>query len=254
MVAIKTSEEIEILAEGGKILASILSKVSKKVKPGINTKKLDNLAYKLIEKAGGEPAFLNYAPPGESELYPASLCVSINDEVVHGIPSEKVILKEGDIVSLDLGMKYKNLFTDMAVTVGVGDISEASQRLINTTKECLFEGIKKLKNGAPIGNFGFTVQNIAQSSGYDVVKVLVGHGVGHSAHEDPDVPNWGKIGQGMKLKDGMVLALEPMVCADRGEVFLDEDKWTWKTSDGLNSAHFEHTVVIDGDNCRVLTK
>lgn len=254
MVTTKTAEEIKILSGGGKILASILDKVSKKVKPGINTKSLDNLAYELIKKAGGEPAFLNYIPRGESGPYPASLCVSINDEVVHGIPSEKRILNEGDIVSLDLGMKYQNLFTDMAVTVGVGSISEANQDLIDATKVCLYDGIDELKSGAPIGNYGFKVLNIAQSSGYDVVRILVGHGVGYAPHEEPDIPNWGKIGQGMILKDGMVLALEPMVCKGKGDVVIDEDGWTWRTEDGLNSAHFEHTVVIEGDNPRILTK
>ncbi|MDO8555539.1 MAG: type I methionyl aminopeptidase [bacterium] len=245
MVTIKTPQEIKILKEGGKRLASVLNELAHAVRPGISAKELDDKARELIKKNGGEPAFLGYRPRGAIILYPAALCVSINDEVVHGIPSENKILREGDIASLDLGLKYKNLFTDMAVTVGVGKISAVAQKLINTAKESLFEGIKSIKEGATIGDYGWTVQNFAGKNGFSVVKELVGHGVGYTPHEDPDIPNWGKKGVGLKLKKGMVLALEPMVCQGRPEVILAQDNWTWKTKDGLLASHFECTITVD---------
>lgn len=254
MAKIKTLQEIEILAEGGKILASVLNETASKVGAGVSTKELDILAFNLIKKAGGKPAFLGYKGRFEGNPYPASLCVSINDEVVHGIPSEKRILEKGDIVGLDLGMEYKGLFTDMAVTVGVGEISEKVKKLVDTTRKSLEIGIAEIKEGSRIGDYGFAVQSFAEKAGFGVVRTLVGHGVGYSAHEDPDVPNWGKKGKGLEMKEGMVLALEPMLCEGGYEVNLDKDGWTWRTKDGLLSAHFEHTIVVEEEGCRVLTK
>lgn len=245
MVTIKTPREIKILKEGGKKLAFILNELALMIAPGISAKELDNKARELIKKADGEPAFLGYRPRGAATSYPAALCVSVNDEVVHGIPKENKILRDGDIVGLDLGLKYKNLFTDMAITVGAGKISAAKQKLINVAKESLFEGIRAIKEGAAIGDYGCAVQNFVEKNGFSVVKELVGHGVGYAPHEDPDIPNWGKKGAGLKIKKGMVLALEPMVCEGRPEVILDKDNWTWKTRDGLLSSHFECTIAVD---------
>jgi methionyl aminopeptidase len=254
MITIKTPQEVKILSEGGKILASVLSEVVSAVKPGISTQDLNEQAERLIKKVGGLPSFLNYKPRGDKKKYPSSMCVSINDEVVHGVPSAHRILQEGDLVSLDLGLEYKKLHTDMAVTVGVGKISSKAEKLIQITKEALCVGIDELKEGAVIGNYGFIVQRFVEKAGFNIVRQLVGHGVGYSLHEDPEILNWGKKGRGLELKSGMVLALEPMVCEGKAEVFLDNDDWTWKTKDGLLSAHFEHTIAIDKRNCRVLTK
>lgn len=254
MITTKTPEEIKILEEGGKILASVLKSISAKVAPGVSTKELDNVAFNLIKNAGGEPAFLNYRPWGHKEGYPASLCVSINNEVVHGIPSTDRILKEGDIVSLDLGLEYKKLFTDMAVTLGVGRISDKAQKMIDVCKKSLDLGIVELKEGARLGDYGFAVEQYVTKNGFDVVETLVGHGVGYAVHEDPEIPNWGKKGTGMELKVGMVLALEPMVLDGTREVVKGEDDWVWKTANGQLSTHFEHTVVIEKDGAVVLTK
>jgi len=254
MIEPKTSREIEILAEGGKILASILNEVTGKVEPELPTKELDDLAFSLIKKAGGKPAFLGYKGRVGTYPYPASLCVSVNDEVVHGIPSREKILKEGDIVGLDIGMECKGLFTDMAVTVGVGNISDKAKKLIDATKKSLEIGMAEIREGAKLGDYGFAVQSFAEKNGFGVVRILVGHGVGYAAHEDPDIPNWGKKGKGMEFKEGMVLALEPMLCQGGYEVVLGDDEWTWKTKDGLLSAHFEHTISVEKNGCRVLTK
>lgn len=254
MIKLKTPKEIEMLAEGGKILASILREVSDRVEPGVPAKELDNLAFNLIKKVGGKPAFLGYKGRVGTCPYPASLCVSVNDEVVHGIPTDKKILKEGDIAGLDLGMEYKGFFTDMAVTVGVGKISGKAQNLIDITRKGLDIGIARIKEGVKIGDYGFVVNSFAEKNGFSTVRILVGHGVGYAAHEDPDIPNWGEKGKGTTLKEGMVLAFEPMFCEGSYEVKLDEDKWTWKTEDGLLSAHFEHTIAVEKGGCRVLTK
>lgn len=254
MVTIKTPAEIKILAEGGNILASILNSVAEKVRSDISGKELDDYAKILIKKAGASPAFLGYKPSGSNIAYPAALCVSVNNEVVHGIPLPEKILKEGDIVSLDLGLEYKKLFTDMAVTVGVGKISPAAKNLIDVTKKSLSMGEAVLKNGAATGDYGFTVQSFVEKAGYSVIRDLVGHGVGYSVHEDPDIANWGKKGQGFKLKEGMVLALEPMVCQGQDEVVLSEDGWTWQIKDGFNAVHFEHTVAVEKNGCKILTK
>ena len=250
----KTEEEINILVEGGKRLASVLHSVAGKVKDGISTKSLDDYARLAVEKAGGRPSFLRYKPRGQKKGYPFSLCVSTNDEVVHGLASPKRFLKEGDIVGLDLGFEYKKMHTDMALTVGVGRISLAAERLLLVTSGALECGISILRNGAVLGDYGFAVQNFAEKQGFSVVRELVGYGIGYSVHELPDIPNWGKKGTGMVLETGMTVALEPMVCQGGYGVELAADGWTWKTKDGLLSAHFEHSVVIEPNRCRILTK
>jgi len=254
MITIKTPEEIKILRDGGKILASILLMVSKRAKPGITTAELDEYAEFLIKKAGGEPSFKNYKTSQDKIPFPSILCVSINDEVVHGIPSSERILKEGDIVGFDLGLKWKGLYTDATISVGIGKISQEAERLLDVTKTSLDKAIKVIKENATIGDIGFAIQSYVERNGFNVVKKLVGHGVGYNVHEEPDIPNWGKRGSGLKLKKGMVLAIEPMVTIGSGDVILDKNNWTWKTKDGSLSAHFERTICVTEKGCEVLTK
>lgn len=253
MVALKTPEEIKALREGGKILASVLFGVSDFAKEGMATLELDKEAERLIRRAGGEPSFKNYGAEFGNP-FPGSLCISINDEVVHGIPRAERILKEGDIVGLDLGLKYKGLFTDMAITVPVGQIGEKEMKIIETAKESLKKGIAAVKDGAFAGDIGFAIQNFAESRGFSVVKKLVGHGVGYAVHEAPEIPNYGKKGTGARLKTGMVLALEPMINEGGDNVVLEKDGWTWRTRDGSLSAHFEHTIAVTKNGAEVLTK
>ncbi len=256
MIIIKTKEEIEILREGGKRLATILYKVKEMVKPGVSTKDLDLYAEKLIRGIGDVPAFLNYRPAGANTPFPASLCVSVNEEVVHGIPSEEKILKEGDIVSIDLGLKHRGLFTDMAITVGVGAVSPASQKLMDVTEKALQVGIDAAMGGNTVGDIGHAVESFVRGQKgltYGIVEVLSGHGVGKAIHEDPYIPNFGKAGKGAKLVPGMVVALEPMLNNGTKNVTLDEDGYTFRTADGKKSAHFEKTILITEGEAEVFT-
>lgn len=252
-IIIKTPEEIKKIKEGGKILAEILKKVSKKVKPGISTLELDEYAYELIKKNGDTPAFLNYRPSGMKTPFPASVCISVNDEIVHGIPSKNKILKEGDIVSLDVGLKHKGLFTDHAVTVPVGKISEINKKLLKDTEKALAIAIKAAKFGNTIGDIGYAIESFVNNK-YGIVRDLAGHGVGKEIHEDPYVPNYGKRGQGVKLVPGMIIAIEPMLCLGTHHIEVDDDDWTIRTRDGKNSAHFEHTILITKRGAEILTK
>lgn len=255
MIIIKTPEQIEILREGGRRLATILYAVKEKVVPGISTKELDIYAEKLIRAGGDEPAFLNYRPAGVRTPYPASLCVSINDEVVHGIPKKDKILKEGDIVSIDLGLKHKGLFTDMALTVPVGEVSPASEKLLEMTEKAMHVGIQAAHDGARVGDIGFAIESFVKAKGkYGIVDILSGHGVGVEIHEDPYVPNFGKAGTGAMLKKGMVIAIEPMLNTGTKNVMLDDDEYTYRTKDGKRSAHFECTIAITEDGPEILTK
>ena len=255
MAFIKTEQEIEILREGGKRLAAILHKVKEKVAPGVSTKELDDYAFTLINELGDTPAFLNYRPEGAHKPFPASLCVSVNDEVVHGIPSGKRILKEGDIVSIDLGLKHLGLFTDMALTVSVGNISPAVAKLLKITEEALQVAIDAAEGGNTTGDIGNAVESFIHArSPYGIVEVLAGHGVGRAIHEDPFIPNFGKAGKGEKLAPGMVIALEPMINMGTKNVTLDSDGYTFRTADGKPSAHFEHTILITEDGSEILTR
>ena len=251
---IKTKEEIEILREGGTILASVLYEVARRIAPGISTKELDLYAEQLIKKGGDEPAFLNYKPEGAKYSYPCSLCTSINDEVVHGIPSKDRILKEGDIISIDCGVKHKGLFTDMAITVPVGKIDKKTEKLLNVTKEAIMVGIKAARGGGHVGDIGYAIEQFVKPHGYGIVKALSGHGVGKAVHEDPYIPNFGKKGTGEKLVPGMVLALEPMLNEGGEEVELLDDGYTFRTKDGSRNAHFEHTIVITEGEAEILTR
>jgi len=253
MIRTKTEKEIEILREGGKKLSFILNEVAKLVKPGVATIELDELAEKMIRDIGGRPSFKNYKTYADAIPFPATLCVSINDEIVHGIPSAKKILKEGDIVSLDIGMEYKKMFTDMCITVEVGKVGENAQKIMDVCKKALSEGIKTIKEGIRVGDIGFAIQKYVEGEGFGVVRNLVGHGVGHEIHEEPEIPHFGKKGTGVKLKAGMVIAIEPMITEGSYDTKLDDDEWTWRTKDGKLSAQFEHTVVVTKDGAEILT-
>lgn len=252
-VIIKTKEEIEILREGGKRLATILAKVAKKVAPGVSTWELDQYAYKLIKEGGDEPAFLGYKPDGHHKPYPASLCTSVNNDIVHGIPSKRKILKEGDIISIDLGLKHKGLFTDHAVTVPVGNITKRNQELLDDTKEALDIGIWAAIGGATVGDVGYAIESFVHNR-YGIVRELSGHGVGIKIHEDPYIPNYGKKGKGQKLIPGMVVAIEPMLNLGGKDIISDDDGYTIRTADGSKSAHFEHTILITDGEPEILTK
>jgi len=253
-IIIKTPEEIKIIREGGKRLATVLYKVRDMVKPGISTWDLDNYAEKLIKDGGDYPAFLNYKPDGASTPFPASLCVSVNEEVVHGIPSKKKILKEGDVVSLDLGLRHKGLYTDMALTVGVGEISNGSKKLLETTEKSLHVGIDAAREGNRIGDIGHAIESFVRPHKYGIVEILAGHGVGKAIHEDPYIPNFGKAGTGAKLVKGMIIAIEPMLNNGTKNVVLEKDEWTFRTADRKKSAHFEHTILITDGEPEILTQ
>lgn len=251
-IYIKTKEEIEILREGGKRLAKIMQEVIKKVKPGISTQELNDYALKLIREAGDKPSFLNYKSRPSDKPYPASLCTSINDEIVHCIPKNNRILKEGDIISLDLGLNHRGLFTDHAVTVPVGKISKKDQKLIEDTKKALEIGIWAARGGATVGDIGHAIESFVNKK-YGIVRELAGHGVGKKVHEDPYVPNYGEKGQGQKLIPGMVIAIEPMLNLGGDEIEAP-DNYTIRTADRTRSAHFEHTILITSGEAEVLTK
>jgi len=256
MIIIKTKEQIDIIREGCKNLAIVLYKVADKVAPGVSTKDLDTYAEQFIRELGDTPAFLNYRPEGASSPFPATLCVSVNDEVVHGIPSKDRILKEGDIVSIDLGTKHKGLFTDMAITVPVGKISSENLKLLEITEKALHLGIDAAIGGNTVGDIGYAIESFvcAQKVKYGIVEVLAGHGVGVKIHEDPFIPNFGKKGKGEKLVPGMIVALEPMLNLGTKNVTIDDDDWTFRTADRKNSAHFEHTILITEGDAEILTK
>lgn len=260
MITIKTKAEIETLKEGGARLGRILSQVAGSIQAGISTAELDSIAERLIREAGGEPSFKGYNPYGAKRPYPSALCVSVNDEVVHAIPAHDRILKEGDVVGLDIGMwwpKKKNgirpMATDCAVTVGVGKISSKAEKLIRVTKEALDLGIAAVRAGAQIGDISESIQGHIERHNFGVVRDLAGHGVGYKVHEDPFVPNYGTRGSGAVLKEGMVIAIEPMATEGTWRVVLDDDEWAFRTADGKLAAHFEHTVVVTRDGFHVAT-
>lgn len=255
MINIKTKEEIQIMREGGKRHALILSLVAKKVGPGVSTKFLEDYARELILEEGDKASFLNYTPRGAKRPFPAALCVSVNEEIVHGIPNEpEKILKEGDIVSIDLGLTHKNLITDSAITVPVGEISSEDSKLIEHCKEALYLGIKAARGGNRVGDIGYAIESFVKPLGYGLSEGLAGHGVGYSVHEDPFIPNEGKRGSGELLKPGMVIAIEPMITRGSSRITLAKDGYTYKTRDGSKAAHFEHTIAITEGDPIILTK
>ncbi len=255
MVKIKNKEEIGILKEGGKRHAFILSEVAKKVAVGVSTKELDDFAKRLIEENEDKAAFLGYTPRGAKRPYPASLCVSLNDEIVHGIPNENSrILKDGDVVSLDLGLIHKGLITDSAVTVVVGESQKKDREMVKHCKEALNRGIKAATAGNHIGDISHAIEAYIRPLGYGLCEGLAGHGVGYKVHEDPYVPNEGRPGEGEVLVPGMVIAIEPMITQGSDKIFLDADGYTYKTYDGSKACHFEHTIAITEKKPIVLTK
>ncbi|MDO8729348.1 MAG: type I methionyl aminopeptidase [bacterium] len=255
MIRLKTPEEIEILREGGKRLAEILSILVLKVLPGVLAFELEEDALRLIKEGGDKPAFLGYRPQGTRRPFPAALCVSINDEIVHGIPNEaEKIIKEGDIVSLDFGILHRGLITDAAVTIPAGIIDNESKRLIETTRKALDIGIEAAQPGNTIGDIGAAISQAVKPTGFTLADDLVGHGVGYKVHEDPYVPNFGIKGKGEKLVPGLVIALEPMVNVGKPANKILSDGYTIVTRDGSRSAHFEHTIAITEKGNIILTQ
>lgn len=246
MVYYKTIEDVEIIKQSSEILAYAHGIVASNIKEGVSTIELDSLAYKYIIDKGGVPSFKNF------KGFPASLCISVNDEVVHGIPNHYK-LKQGDIVSIDCGVFYKGFHSDSAYTYSVGDVSEEVKALLKSTKESLYIGIEMAKAGNRLGDVGHAIQSWVEKKGFSVVRELVGHGIGKSLHESPEVPNYGKRGQGFKLQDNLVLAIEPMVNLGKKNIFQDNDGWTIRTVDKKPSAHFEHTVLINKNTPEILT-
>ncbi len=247
MIPLKTKEEIEIMKEGGKILAEITEKLKKRVEVGVSTRELDRVAEDLVFKSQAQPAFKGY------EGFPATLCIPVNQVIVHGVPSNYQ-LKEGDIVTLDLGIKYQGFFTDIAVTLPVGKVDPEVSRLLRITKKALKLAIKKARPGNTFGDIGNTIQRYVESQGFNVIRDLCGHGIGKKLHQEPQVLNYGKRRTGEKLREGMIFCLEPMVTIGNGEIEKTSDGFGWKTQDNKLSAHFEHTVAITKNGCQILTE
>jgi len=250
LIYIKTGIAVDYIKESCKIVAETLQVLKKSVKPGMETSELDKIAEDYILSCGGYPAFKGYGP--SSNPFPSALCCSVNDEVVHGIPGS-LILREGDIVSLDIGVVKNNYYGDAALTVGVGNISEEAQRLMDVTEKSLYIGIEQAVQNNRVHDISFAVQSYVEANSYSVVRDLCGHGVGKKLHEEPSIPNYGRKGTGPKLKTGMTLAIEPMVNAGAYAVIWENDGWSVKTKDGSLSAHFEHTVLVNGNSPEILT-
>jgi len=246
MIRVKSPREVELMRRAGKLTAAARALAREMVKPGVTTLEIDREVYKFIKSRGGAPSFLHY------NGFPASVCISVNDEVIHGIPGGRK-LREGDIVSLDLGAKLGDFHGDCAVTVPCGAISEEAQRLITVTRQCFYEGIRFARKGCRVSDISHAVQVCAEQSGYGVVRAYVGHGVGADLHEDPEVPNFGAPGHGARLAPGMTLAIEPMINAGGPEIRVLGDNWTVITADGSLSAHYENTVLITDGEPEILT-
>ncbi|MGA2554473.1 MAG: type I methionyl aminopeptidase [Smithella sp.] len=248
MVILKLPDEIEKARASNRIVAEVLSKLREKVRPGVRTRDLDRFAEEISQKRGAKPAFKGY------HGYPYSLCISVNEVVVHGMPSEESVLKEGDIVGLDFGVCYQGFFGDATITLPVGKVNEKALRLIQVTEQSLYAGIEQAKDGNRLGDISAAVQCVVEDAGYSVVRDFVGHGIGKNLHEDPQIPNFGKKGRGIELKRGMILAIEPMVNAGKYKVKVLPDGWTVITEDGSLSAHFEHSVAITDNGPDILSK
>lgn len=247
MIFLKTEEEIELLRESNLLVCKTLAELAKVIQPGITTAQLDRLAEEFIRDNGATPAFKGYCG------FPASLCTSVNDQVVHGIPSDKVVLKDGDIVSVDCGT-FKNGFVgDSAYTFAVGEISDEVKLLLETTKESLFKGIEQAVEGRRLGDLGYAIQNHCEAKGFSVVREFVGHGVGRKMHEAPEVPNYGSRGRGPMLKTGMTLCIEPMINLGKRDIVIERDGWTTRTRDGKPSAHFENAVAVAKGKADILS-
>jgi len=247
MILIKTADEIELIRQSNLLVSKTLAELAKHIKPGVSTERLDQIAEAFIRDHGAVPGFLEY------QGYPKTLCTSVNSEVVHGIPSKKVILKEGDLVSVDCGVIMNDFYGDTAFSFEVGEVSEKVRGLLTTTRECLLKGIEQAVDGKRVGDVGYAVQEHAERNGYSVVREMVGHGLGQNLHEAPEVPNYGRRGTGPKLKKGMVICIEPMINMGRRQIKQDSDGWTIRAADKLPSAHFELAVAIDKGKADVLS-
>ena len=247
MILVKSAEETEIMARAGRICAVALAAVRGIISPGLSTKEIEKFAEDLIRKEGGRPAFLGYRG------YPASICASVNEQIVHGIPGERK-LREGDIISVDLGVEYRGFYGDAAMTFAVGEVSAEARKLMRVTEESLDLGIRKAVAGGRLSDISHAIQSHAEENGFSVVRSFVGHGIGRALHEEPQVPNFGPPGRGPRLVSGMALAIEPMVNAGTWKVRILGDGWTAITEDGRLSAHFEHTLVVGEDRPAVLTR
>lgn len=246
MISIKSEKEIKIMREGGRILAEIMAELENKVEPGITTKHLDKVASDLVLRYGAKPSFKNY------QGFPDTLCISVNEELVHCLPSNKK-LQQGDIISLDLGIRYKGFHSDMAVTIPVGKISPEAQRLIRITKKALKRGLRKVRPGNTFGDIGNTIQRYVEDQGYGVVRELCGHGIGKEVHQEPQVPNYGKRKSGPNLAEGMTFCIEPMVTVGDWHLKKAKDGYGYQTKDNSLCAHFEHTLVVTQNGCKILT-
>lgn len=247
MITIKTDEEIALMRESGKLTKNVLDLIGREIRVGMSTKDLDKIAYDYIKSCGAYPSFLGYSG------YPASICASIDDMVVHGIPSDDEIIRDGQIVSIDVGVEFNGWQGDAARTFLVGNVSEEKRKLVKVTEECFFKAIENLCDGTPLGNIGYNVQTHAEANGFSVVRALVGHGIGKEMHEDPSVPNYGRKGTGIRLKKGMVIAIEPMINAGVYQVDFMADGWGVRTRDRKPSAHYENTVAITENGVEILT-
>ncbi|MEI7938906.1 MAG: type I methionyl aminopeptidase [Verrucomicrobiota bacterium] len=247
MVEIKTTAELDLMRQASRIVAEVLALLKKEVRAGVSTAALNTLAESEIRKRDSVPAFLGYRG------YPATLCVSINEEVVHGIPSDKRIIRDGDLVSLDLGAVYKGFYGDAAITVAVGAVKPERARLMEVTERSLASALSKIKSGAKLGDVSHAVESVVTENGMSVVREFTGHGIGRHLHEEPSIPNYGRPGSGVTLKPGMTLAIEPMVCIGKPEIIIRNDGWTAVSADGSCTAHFEHTVAVTEDGCEILS-
>lgn len=247
MIFIKTDEQINIMREGGKLLANLLLEIEKLLKPGVCAKDIDMYAYNYIQKVGGKPSFLNY------NGFPASICFSINEVLIHGIPTYDMIVKDGDIVSIDAGIIYRGFHTDAARTFIIGDVPEEIKQLVKVTEDSFFEGIKYAKAGNRLSDISSAIEKVIVKNGFFVVREYVGHGVGRSLHEEPSIPNYGKPGNGPILQKGMTLAIEPMVLMKSPRVATKIDGWTVSSTNGLPTAHYENTIVVTNNGAEILT-
>jgi methionyl aminopeptidase len=247
MILIKTAEEVELLRQSNLLVSMTLAEVAKYIAPGVSTEKLDQVADTFIRDHGAVPGFLGY------QGYPKTLCTSVNSQVVHGIPSPKVILKEGDLVSVDCGVIMNGFYGDTAFSFEVGEVSPEVRKLLSTTRECLHKGVEQAVEGKRIGDIGYAIQHMAESNGFSVVREMVGHGLGRHMHEAPEVPNYGRKGTGPKLKKGMVICIEPMINMGRRQITQEPDGWTITAADHKPSAHFELAVAIDKEKADVLS-
>ena len=247
MITIKSSADLDIMREGGNILKGVFKVVEDNIKEGMTTKQVDELVYNYIKSCGASAPCIGYCG------YPAATCISIDDMVIHGIPSDDVVIKKGQIVSVDVVVEYKGLMTDATRTYKIGEVSPEKEKLVRVTEECFFKAIENLRVGTPVGDIGYHVQSHAEANGFSVVKAFSGHGIGREMHEDPSIPNYGRKGTGFRLKKGMVICIEPMINAGDYKVEIMSDGWGVRTLDGKPAAHYENTVVITEDGVEILT-